>query len=53
MVVTAWICFLAFAWGDLGLFTPLPTAMAGIAAGFGIALYRSTVQAPQVLGAPR
>lgn len=38
MVLTAWVSFLAFAWGDLGFFTPQPTAIVGIAAGLGIGL---------------
>lgn len=38
MTLTAWVSFLAFAWGDLGFFTPQPTALVGIAAGLGIGL---------------
>lgn len=38
MVVGAWISFLAFAWGDLGFFTPQPTAVMGIVGGLGLAI---------------
>jgi|GEM_PF-1402178 len=39
MIVSAWFSFLAFAWGDLGYFTPQPTAIVGIAAGLGVSLH--------------
>lgn len=39
LVMTTWIAFLAQAWGDLGLFSPLPTATVGIACGLGLGLY--------------
>ncbi|MFK7918046.1 MAG: hypothetical protein AB8G14_08225 [Ilumatobacter sp.] len=38
MVLTTWVSFLAFAWGDLGFFTPQPTALVGVAAGLGVGL---------------
>jgi hypothetical protein len=38
LIMTTWIGFLAHAWGDLGLFTPLPTAMVGVACGLGLGL---------------
>lgn len=39
MVMASWIAFVAQAWGDLGLFSPTPTATVGITSGIGLGLY--------------
>ncbi len=52
LIMTTWIGFLAHAWGDLGLFTPLPTALVGLACGLGLGLDASyEVNSHQEVGA--
>ena len=37
-IMAVWIGFLVGAWGDLGLFTTLPSALVGVASGLGVGL---------------